>query len=152
MKIRIHTPSGYASLEELEFPIVLEAHRVGEENVAYVKAHLLRNYGVETDDNDYVFFEEEYTVVEDSVASLLSAMTPSEEEAVDNTGLITACQAISVERQERKAKLFELVQQYGDAVEDVISESVFGTTVEWYDACQKRDSLLDEIKQMVEGL
>lgn len=152
MKIRIHTPSGYSSLEDLEFPIILEAHRTDEVGSAYVQAHLLRAYGAETDDGDYVFFEEEFTVVEDSAASLLSAMTPSEEEAVDNTGLIAACQAISVERQERKALLVELVQQYGDAVEDVISESVFGTTQEWYDACQKRDSLLDEIKQMVEGL
>lgn len=149
MKIRIHTPSGYSSLEDMEFPIILEAHRIDEVDSAYVQAHLLRAYGAETNDSDYVFFEEEYTVVEDSAASLLSAMTPSEEEAVDNTGLIAACQAISVERQERKGLLIQLVQDYGVAINDGCYESECGFLRAMEQCHEEEKRLLAEIIKMI---
>lgn len=65
MKIRIHSPSGYSSLMNLDFPMMLEAHRIEEDGTAFVKASVLRVWDVETDDGDFVFLEEEYTLVEE---------------------------------------------------------------------------------------
>lgn len=149
MKIRIHTPSGYCSLENLEFPMVLDAHHIKNDNTAYVKASVLQAFGAETDDSDYVFFDEEYTVVEDSAASLLSAMTPSEDEAVDNTGLIAACQAISVERQERRGLLIQLVQDYGVAINDGCYESECGSLRAMEQCHEEEKRLLAEIIKMI---
>lgn len=64
-QIRVHSPSGYSSLMNLDFPMVLEAHRIEEDGTAFVKASVLRAWGVETDDGDFVFLEEEYTLVEE---------------------------------------------------------------------------------------
>ena len=122
MKIRIHTPSGYCSLEDLEFPIVLEAHRVNEDNTAYVEAHLLRAYDVETDDSDFVFFEEEYTLVEDSPVS----------------------------PEDRKGLLIQLVQDYGVAINDGCYESECGTLGAMAECHEEEKRLLKEIIKMIE--
>lgn len=61
-KIRVHSPSG---LMGLDFPIMLEAHRIEEDKAAFVKASILRALGVETGDGDFVFLEEEYILIEE---------------------------------------------------------------------------------------
>ena len=125
MKIRLHNPSGYCSLEGLEFPIVLEAHHVNEENTAYVKAHLLRAYDVETDDSDFVFFEEEYTVMETE----------------------------AMPKEDRKGLLLQLVQDYGVAISDGCYESECGTLASMDECDKEAKRLLCEItKMIVEGV
>ncbi len=150
MKIRIHTPSGYISLTGLEFPMVVEAYQI-QNKAAHVKASVMQAHGCrETCDLDYVFLEDEFTIVEDSAASLLRAITPSEEDAVDNTGLIAACEAISADRQERKGLLIQLVQDYGVAINNGCYESQCGSFEAMVECHEEEKRLLKEITKMVE--
>lgn len=84
-KIRVHSPSGYSSLMNLDFPMVLEAHRIEEDGTAFVKASVLRAWGVETDDGDFVFLEEEYTLVEEK-KSLAQLFGENGHEAAERIG------------------------------------------------------------------
>lgn len=121
MKIRIHSPSGYCCLEGLEFPMELEAHRNNAGSSAFVEAHLLRVYGVETDDSDFVFLEEEYTLVEDSPTS----------------------------SEDRKGLLIQLVQDYGVAINNGCYESACGSVKDCENWVAEENRLLAEIIKMI---
>lgn len=127
MKIRIYGPCGYDSLRELEFPIVVEVRHIeeGEDKPAYVTASTMRTYGVETCDGDYVFFDEEYDLVEEEPERSISVA-------------------------DRKGLLIQLVQDYGVAINDGCYESECGS-IQAMVACHEEEKrLLKEIIKMIE--
>lgn len=163
MKIRIHSPSGYFSLINLDFPMVLEAHRIEEDGTAFVKASVLRSYGVETDDGDYVFLEEEYTLVEEEVPRTLEeafGANPSPDALEANKraadlsmqGMITISGTFvqNVADAARKDKLISLVKDYGGAINDGCYESECGSIQAMLACHEEEKRLLKEIIKMIE--
>lgn len=161
MKIRIHSPSGYSGLMNLDFPMVLEAHRIEEDGTAFVKASVLRAWDVETDDGDFVFLEEEYTLVEEkkSLCDCFGA-NPTEEALAANKkaadlsmqDMITVSGTFvqNVADAARKDKLISLVQEYGEAISGVYYESECGSVEAMLAYHEEEKRLLKEIIKMIE--
>ena len=195
MKIRIHSPSGYSSLMNLDFPMVLEAHRIEEDGTAFVKASVLRVWDVETDDGDFVFLEEEYTLVEEK-KSLRDLFGEKGHEAAERIGEVAAkdlteqvfgkepslcdCfganpspealaanqRAADLSMQDmitisgtfvqnvadagRKDQLLKLIEAHVDAVQLVDVEAEYGLRKDWEAAKERRDSLMQQIKEMIQ--
>lgn len=150
MKIRIHSPSGYSSLMNLDFPMVLEAHRIEEDGTAFVKASALRVWDVETDDGDFVFLEEEYTLVEEK-KSLAQLFGEKGHEAAERIGDAAAKDLTEqVFGADRKDQLLKLIEAHVDAVQLVDVEAEYGERSDWEAAKERRDSLMEQIKEMIE--
>lgn len=161
MKIRIHSPSGYSSLMNLDFPMMLEAHRIAEDGTASVKASVLRAWGVETDDGDFVFLEEEYTLVEEkkSLCDCFGA-NPTEEALAANKraadlsmqDMITVSGTFvqNVADAGRKDRLISLVKDYGGAINDGCYESECGSIQAMLACHEEEKRLLKEIIKMIE--
>lgn len=149
-KIRVHSPSGYSSLMNLDFPMVLEAHRIEEDGAAFVKASVLRAWGVETDDGDFVFLEEEYTLVEEK-KSLAQLFGEKGHEAAERIGEAAAKDLTEqVFGADRKDQLLKLIEAHVDAVQLVDVEAEYGERSDWEAAKERRDSLMEQIKEMIE--
>lgn len=150
MKIRIHSPSGYSSLMNLDFPMVLEAHRIEEDGTAFVKASVLRAWGVETDDGDFVFLEEEYTLVEEK-KSLAQLFGENGHEAAERIGEAAAKDLTDkIFGADRKDQLLKLIEAHVDAVQLVDVEAEYGERSDWEAAKERRDSLMQQIKEMIQ--
>lgn len=148
-KIRVHSPSGYSSLMNLDFPMVLEAHRIEEDGTAFVKASVLRAWDVETDDGDFVFLEEEYTLVEEK-KSLSDLFGEKGHEAAERIGDAAAKDLTDkIFGVDRKGLLLQLILDYGVAINDGCYESECGT-VQGYEECKaEEERLLEEITKMI---
>lgn len=148
-KIRVHSPSGYSSLMNLDFPMVLEAYRIGEDGAAFVKASVLRAWGVETDDGDFVFLEEEYTLVEEK-KSLRDLFGENGHEAAERIGDAAAKDLTEqVFGADRKATLISLVKDYGGAINDGCYESECGSIQAMLACHEEEKRLLKEIIKMI---
>lgn len=149
-KIRVHSPSGYSSLMNLDFPMVLEAHRIEEDGTAFVKASVLRVWGVETDDGDFVFTPDEYDLVEEK-KSLADLFGEEGHEAAERIGTAAAADLTQqVFGADRKEQLLKLIEAHVDAVQLVDVEAEYGERKDWETAKERRDSLMQQIKEMIE--
>jgi len=151
MKIRIHTPSGYASLIDLEFPMVVEAYHIqnDEHRAAHVKASVMKAYGVDTCDLDYVFLEEEYTLVEEK--NLRDLFGEEGREAAERIGEAAAKDlADKIFGADRKATLISLVKDYGCVIGNGCAESECGSIQAMLAAHEEEKRLLKEIIKMIE--
>lgn len=177
-KIRVHSPSGYSGLMGLDFPIMLEAHRIEEDKTAFVKASILRALGVETGDGDFVFLEEEYTLIEEKkclenateelTEVLRNPLTPDEAfganpspeslEANKHAADISMKDILHVSSTfvqnvadaARKDKLISLVRDYGGAISDGCYESERGSLQVMFACHEEEKRLLKEIIKMIE--
>lgn len=159
-KIRVHSPSGYSSLMNLDFPMVLEAYRIEEDGTAFVKASVLHVWGVETDDGDFVFLEEEYTLVEEkkSLYDCFGA-NPTEEALAANKmaadlsmqDMITVSGTFVQNTADaaRKDRLISLVKDYGGAINDGCYESECGSIQAMLACHEEEKRLLKEIIKMI---
>lgn len=160
-KIRVHSPSGYSSLMNLDFPMVLEAHRIEEDGAAFVKASVLRAWGVETDDGDFVFLEEEYTLVEEKKSlydcfganpspEALAANQRAADLSMQDMITVSGTFVQNVADAGRKDQLLKLIEAHVDAVQLVDVEAEYGLRKDWEAAKERRDSLMQQIKEMIQ--
>lgn len=171
MKIRLLNDGGFVAFSGIEFPVEVEAEKWLDKH-AYVSQQVMQDVkGYEWIINEcceggfYLFLDKEFEIVEeplpvqkseeclgvlDTAKALLDAMTPPENGIVDNTGLIATCERISIERQERKTKLIQLVQDYGVAINNGCYESVQGSIDLMEQFNEEENTLLAEIIKMIE--
>lgn len=161
MRIRIHSPSGYHSLITMQFPMTLEAYRIEHDGTAFVKASVLRELGADTDDGDYVFLEEEYTLVEEErtladcfgenpLPEALEANKRAADASMQDMITISGTFVQNVADAGRKDKLISLVKDYGSAINDGCYESECGTMQAMFAAHEEEKRLLKEIIKMIE--
>lgn len=151
MKIRIDSPSGYCSLEDLDFPIIVEASEISENDVVHVKAPVLHAVicaGML--DEDYIFLPDEYTVVEEG-ESLSDLYGDGAREILEEVAELAAKDlGEKVFGADRKALLLQLVVNYADAISNCCYASERGSA-EFLKACiAKEERLLKEITKMIE--
>lgn len=123
MKISIHDASGYLSLQNLDFPLIVEASKISED---------------------------EYALVEEakSLSDLYGDGARGDlEEAAD---LAAKDMAEKVFGADRKALLLRLVMDYADAINNSCYTSERGSAESLKACIAKEERLLKEITKMIE--